>query len=438
MISKHYFDQNFSLAAAQELQSWADSNIVVAPPQTDNLIIDSGFSDPSKHSLQTAYASISGGKFNIDLTGQTASTSVSSNIISPLEVGSSYTLTVDVDSTTDGYYRFILGGTVSDFHSSTGTKTNTIVCDSSSALPKIQGVQGCIATFDNFTCVKDGTTPVEPPPPVGGIETNTIEAMWADMREQNTGWVSNMKSSIGQFDGPYDYPDQGIKDTNFDSVNMWLEIEEAGDGSGCSERISQSSNTMVEIGSIYQYLYQNGVWRLGAELKNTQTPSDKGGNHPHASNAMSRDCHLDESQVEPLFEHWDLVESEYAVRTNSNGFIEYMPDYYYRYHCWNPGGLGSDPGSEVDGVLGCCFVRLVLKDPNGVDDRHLAEFVGHLGSDIRNDGSYIGDIGINRYKKITNDWVAMNFHSWRLDIKPNSVAELAALNPPIILEPSSY
>ncbi len=273
-------------------------------------------------------------------------------------------------------------------------------------------------------------------PPSSGIVLLTTDAMWADMYEENTGWVSNMKSSIGQFDGPSDNDNIGIHTDNFDSVNIWLEIEEAGTGAGCSERISQSSNTMVEIGYIRQYLLQSGTWRIGMEVKNTQNP-DKGGNHPHASNAMDRGCGLDEStpDIPKPFEHFDLMETEYGVRTNNTGFVEYMPDYYYRYHCWNSGGLRPDSGASLDGVLGCCFVRLVLKDPDGVDDRHLANFVGHLGSDIRNEGSYIGDIGINRYKKITNDWVAMNFFSFKDNIKPANFAEFEALNPPISTTP---
>ncbi len=63
------------------------------------------------------------------------------------------------------------------------------------------------------------------------------------------------------------------------------------------------------------------------------------------------------------------------------------------------------------------------------------KILGHLGSDIRNEGSYIGDVGINRYKKVTNDWVAMNFFSFKDDIKPANFVEFEALNPPVILTP---
>lgn len=268
-------------------------------------------------------------------------------------------------------------------------------------------------------------------PPASGLVVNTDQAIWDDMTALNTGWVSNMKSSTTQFQGPARW---FLFTDDFDSINVWIEIEEAGDGSGCSTRISQSSNTMVEIGYIRQYLMENNSWRLATELKNTQTPNDLGGNHPQPGVAFSRGCGLDESYLDPAYPNWSLMESEYGMLTNSDGFIQYMPDFYYRNHAWCRSGM-TGLGSALQGMIGTCYMRLVLKDPNGIDDRHLANFVAHAGSDLRNDGGYLGDCGISRYKKVTNDWVAMNIFSFDPSVDPDTFADFQALNPPIAVTP---
>ena len=78
------------------------------------------------------------------------------------------------------------------------------------------------------------------------------------------------------------------------------------------------------------------------------------------------------------------------------------------------------------------YARLVKLDPNGVDDRHLARYVIHMGSDNKRPGDWmtLGDIGISRTKRVTNDWQAFNFLSGGI-----SKTELEASNPPIQMTP---
>ena len=77
------------------------------------------------------------------------------------------------------------------------------------------------------------------------------------------------------------------------------------------------------------------------------------------------------------------------------------------------------------------YLRLAVQNPNLPDDRHLANYVAHIGSDYKN-SSYItlGDVGISRFKKITNDWQPFNLITGGI-----SKAELEANPPPFVSAP---
>ena len=77
------------------------------------------------------------------------------------------------------------------------------------------------------------------------------------------------------------------------------------------------------------------------------------------------------------------------------------------------------------------YARLVLDDPNGVDDRHLARYVMHVASDRKaaSGQTTSGALGISRFKRITNDWQPFNM------ITSMSREELEANPPPFVSVP---
>jgi len=280
---------------------------------------------------------------------------------------------------------------------------------------------------DSMSTVSAEAAPVN----TSGIIPNSVDQIWADMNEPNTGWVSNMPSGFGQFKGPAQktLPRVG---SIVDHMNMWIEVEAGGSGSGCSVDTNIATNTRVEIGTIRMYTLRNNKWSLFSKTKNTKT-NKSGAIHPHRGVAMSRGCALDEYDVNQHFTHHTLMSGEYSQRTNTNGFLEYRPEYYYRWHAWDRGG-NVTPLSTLQAIFGTVYMRLVKDDPNGIDDRKQANYVAHIASDARYDGGtkYRGDVGISRYKKITNDWVAVNFYSYQSE-RPTK-AEIEANPPPIVLE----
>jgi len=239
-----------------------------------------------------------------------------------------------------------------------------------------------------------------------GVIPNCLDLIWEDMHDANTGWVSNMPSSYGQFQGPVLKDPQ---DYNFDNLNIWIEIEAAGDGSGCSDDINQATNTRVEFGWTRGYILRASTnqWEKFTESK-TQIGA------AHGPNAVfQRPC-------------GKVYAPEYMMSRieESTGFRSVYIKGYWRWHGWAPQQTLPNPG-DIKAIYGECSVRLIKDDPNGSDDRHLANFVTHISSDQRLDGVYRGDMGISRYKKVTNEWQPINFLSGGI-----TKAELEANPPP--------
>jgi len=226
----------------------------------------------------------------------------------------------------------------------------------------------------------------------GSESFNSTDLIWADMHDANTGWVSNMPSSYSQFQGPVIKDPQ---DYNFDNLNIWIEIEAAGDGSGCSDDINQATNTRVEFGWTRGYV----LWESTNEWeKFTESKTQIGAAHgPNV--AFPRPCGKEYAE-------------EYTMSRieDSTDFRSVYIEGYWRWHGWAPQQTLPDP-DDIKAIYGECSVRLIKDDPNGSDDRHLANFVTHISSDRRLDGVYKGDMGISRYKKVTNEWQPINFLS---------------------------
>ncbi len=114
-----------------------------------NLIVDSGCDDPSEWELFGGW-SIGGSQIACD-----GNDAAFVNTSETLEEGSSYDVSIDCKSISNGFFRFYLGGTVSGgFVGNTGVYTIRMTAPSGVDRVTIQSVSGLIGTFDDFKCVK--------------------------------------------------------------------------------------------------------------------------------------------------------------------------------------------------------------------------------------------------------------------------------------------
>lgn len=279
-------------------------------------------------------------------------------------------------------------------------------------------------------------TPV--PIPAAGIIHNSVDLIWEDMNGKNTGWVSNMPNGYKQFRGPA-YIDLNTKwvDRAWDNHNIWVEVEAAGNGDGCSVDINKATNTRVEIAWIrgFKLMKDTNKW----EPSNRQKVP-KGSAHPQPTQnnfpAGTGRCNFSNHGTSPF---WDIQvkyikEMKEAIkRIEPSGFLSVKPEKYFRFHGWASRGYLDK--TNVKALFGQAYMRLIVEDPSKPDDRHLANFVAHIASDIYlgscgGQPCYISDTGISRYKRITNEWQPLNFFSGI-----NTKAELEANPPPFWSEP---
>ncbi len=277
-------------------------------------------------------------------------------------------------------------------------------------------------------------------PPSSGIVINTLDEIWDDMHGYNTGYVSNMATSYGQFNGPYDNPkaDWTMAERGqgpYDSLNVWVEIEAAGDGSGCCEDKNRAVNARVELGYTRGYIRVGGVWQLYTVDGTRQTGGEDGYPNEGADSNYSR------KTCDPDIYDWSVTSIR---KTEPSGYYSLQPRGYKRWHGWVKKTSLPDY-RDIEVIYGSVYVRLIVDDPSEEDDRNIADYVVHISGDIRKwsdeEGKniYIGDVIISRYKKVpTNgDWIPISFITGFGENLTDTQrkAELAANPPPLFTTP---
>lgn len=246
------------------------------------------------------------------------------------------------------------------------------------------------------------------------IIQNNVDIIWADMTSSNTGWASNMPSSYKQFQGPLLKSIKERENTSVNQQNFWFEIEEAGDGSSCSTTINKATNTIVEIGwTRFYFLMDDDTWVLANETKD-QLTNGNGGAHPHARSQPLFGFGKERCNTSTdYFHNIQIANKGVVIMDRKKGkFTKAKPQNYYRYHGWaNQVNINL---TKVKGIFGYTYMRLIIENPALPDDRDLANYVAHVGSDSWMKGGtpyYRGGNGVSRYKKITNNWLPINFLS---------------------------
>lgn len=268
----------------------------------------------------------------------------------------------------------------------------------------------------------------EPIPPSSSIVPNSLATIWADSRNYSTEFCIATHCGHPQFQGPHAVDNITTGDQSPPRFNHWYEVDEEGDTSqnlltcsgqpqpaGCLKTLNTSVNTRVELGVLKGwYMTTDNKWHQMAQDPGQDT---MGTPSPHTPVVGEMDGVRQCTQA--YFEDIRAAHPEVPanggipvlIRQQTSETVAIKPQYYYRYH-----GFGRQTVAPAYGTLKAIFVqqymRLIKDDPDGVDDRHLARFVGHVASDYKDvNGQTPGDKGdnmIGRYKRITNDWQPFN------------------------------
>ncbi len=119
------------------------------------------------------------------------------------------------------------------------------------------------------------------------------------------------------------------------------------------------------------------------------------------------------------------------VRNEPSGTISITCGDGYNYHFWTTGGRTKIDPEDIAGVFTTVQARLILDNPDELDDREKAAYLLNVGGDywksLDADWDYFetnNDIGMGRFKYVTKEWQAFNMHTL-------SESELRKNPPPI-------
>jgi len=305
------------------------------------------------------------------------------------------------------------------------------------------------AALDNiYTKAKDLYK--NPTPPVSGeLVDITVSEIWADSQSgtaespTNTGNTTISHSSYPQTVGA---ATQDLRTAYLEACNMWCEVELGGRDpfTECDSTTNLATNTRVELG-----LYR-GFWMDNNKVWHTLNFSNTGDDGMATPNATSygpsgsdlRNC-TNQAYIDERAENWNTVVSSTGSSLYTDGTIfkrienlhtSIKPEHYTRWH-----GFGGSHHRFAIGDYNNCravviqlYSRLIVEDTTKPDDRHLANYVVHVGIDDRFATGAIGPwngIGVSRFKRITNAWTPCTLVS-KIDYD-----ELVAYPPPFISMP---
>jgi hypothetical protein len=92
----------------------------------------------------------------------------------------------------------------------------------------------------------------------------------------------------------------------------------------------------------------------------------------------------------------------------------------YNFHLYSIRGRAKIDPADIAGVVCIYSARVIMDDPNGVDERHLARYLASAGADYWVD-QYVGagpgtvrDVGIGKARYLTPDWQTLTMSTLSL------------------------
>lgn len=219
--------------------------------------------------------------------------------------------------------------------------------------------------------------PTQPSPPTTPPATlSTVEQIANDMQGSNEGTPQGVPSSYDFYYGPV--IEQGNNPGSQQAMVLWGTVYVPVGG-------NPATNTRVNISGCHAYWLRKstGVW--------TSFGPD---NAP---------------DVEDYPEDFQGPSAPTNVRTESDGSISVIPARGMTSHFYAPYPRIPIANTDFGGVVNYCEMRLILDNPNGTDDRGIAQFLGNVGGDYYPSTTGPGiennpGIGGGKFKYVREDW----------------------------------
>ena len=118
----------------------------------------------------------------------------------------------------------------------------------------------------------------------------------------------------------------------------------------------------------------------------------------------------------------DNINKPADSRTEPDGSMSVTAGDGYNFHYWPSAGRVEFPENDVEGCFVTVQCRLILDDPDGVDDRAEAKYLMSVGGDwwesltaVWDQWTTNADMGIGRFRFVTPEWKGYNMISLPVD-----------------------
>ena len=256
--------------------------------------------------------------------------------------------------------------------------------------------------WDYFVCKKENLVFID----INFTNEDLVKLIWDDMHLAHEGKPHGIPSYFDFAQGPMikDVTESGVED--FQAMAWWGQVYEALEG-------NSSINTRVELKN-YRAFYLSRLDNKWYKLSVIENITE-GAGYP------------EDYQDDNLHPGGDMI------RFESNGHISCKPGSGFNFHFYTPRTLINP--SDIAQIATSFDAKLIMADSNGVDDRNIAKFVASCGADVwknmtvswASDFSNNKDIGMWRFKYVTNDWQTFTF------LTDMSLEELGQNPPPFTL-----
>ena len=225
-----------------------------------------------------------------------------------------------------------------------------------------------------------------PDPPL-----NTVETIISDMEEPHEGRPSGVPASYGWALGPRVGAGNGPGD--FRAFITWGQIYNDAEG-------NPAENTRVEMRGMEAYVFslEKREWLLLQEAERVEGAA-------YIENFV------------------DDVNKPADVRYDDEDLVAVKLEDGYNYHFWPASGRVPIDPDDIGGIFTTIQARLVVDDPDVPDDREQARLLLSMGADYWlslaaewDQWTTNGDVGIGRFKYVTQKWQPFNMTSASADL----------------------
>jgi hypothetical protein len=109
-----------------------------------------------------------------------------------------------------------------------------------------------------------------------------------------------------------------------------------------------------------------------------------------------------------------------ALRDEPGGAVSATLGGGWNFHLYSIRGRAPIDPADVAGVVSVYSARVIMDDPNGPDERHLARYLASAGADYWLDRyvgaapGTVGDVGIGKARYLTSDWLTLTMSTLSL------------------------